>query len=446
MDLPRFSKSNLLSKIKAQDFGNNIHIAFSGGLDSHVLLHAMASLRSELDCEIIAIHVNHRMQDKSDSWALHCEEVCRQLNVEYKQVIISDTCPRSTSLEEWARDERYRLITNIVGAGVFLTAHTSSDQTETILLNLLRGSGVKGLAAMPEVRRRNNSIHFRPLLEYSREQLLEYARAHSLNWVEDTSNSDRRFDRNFIRHEIASRLRDRWPNSDRVFSRAALLQMEADSLLNDLAALDLGSCQKERQEILDLSYLLSLSEERKKNLLRYWLSKLKVTLPGYRKMQEISSSFINSARDATPVIELGDHELRRYRSNLYLLKKQGAVDKNTSIDWKVDEAINLPDDTILKARLKPGVGIKKDFCPANTFQIRYRQGGETIKLPDKQHSQQLKKLFQEKGLPPWIRPRIPLLYLEGQLVAVADYWIDSRFLAKGDELCWHISWENSYLG
>jgi tRNA(Ile)-lysidine synthase len=446
-----FSADNLLANLNTLSVAGQYYVAYSGGLDSHVLLHALHSLRSELSAEIYALHVNHGIKKEAGEWVLHCEQTCKFLDIELIVLNIGESRPQGESLEAWARQKRYSLFaTKLDAEDILLTAHHQDDQAETLLLQLSRGAGVKGLAAMPLLRNRDGMWHARPLLNSSREQLLEYAKLHMLQWIEDGSNNDLDIDRNFFRHEILPGLQQRWPNIAETLCRAANHQAEAMTILDESAETDLQDCLTQAENCLDIEKLLLLSPARQANSIRHWLRQLSLPIPDTKLMQEILNKLLPAKIDAEPIVRWPGTEIRRYQQHLYASEPFPVHDSEMKLDWNLNSVCELGDG-VLSASLGHGLGIKTDICRDNQVQIRYRRGGEKIKLFNKKHHQELKKLFQETGIPPWIRDRIPLLYKDDKLIAVANLWIDVTACSTKDETAWQIdwnwsNWQNSNIG
>ncbi len=443
-----FSADNLLTTLKTLSASNQYYIAYSGGLDSHVLLHAIHSVRSDLDADIYALHVNHGLNKEAHKWAKHCELICKHFDIDLVQLKIEETCPKGESLEAWARNKRYALIaTKVANGGVLLTAHHRDDQAETLLLQMMRGAGITGLAAMPSLINRDGMTHLRPLLNVSRKQLQDYAETHRLSWIQDSSNEDLGFDRNYYRHEILPRLQQRWPNVTETLSRAAKHQAEAMMLLEEFADLDLDACKGLSNDRLNLEQVLRLSSARQSNLIRHWLRQLALPVPSTRLMQEIVNKLIPAKIDAEPLVKWSGTEIRRFQQELYALKPLTVIDSLMNKNWLMSSPCQL-DNGVLSAKLAPGFGIRPEICPEDCIQIRYRSGGEKIQVSNKEHRQDLKKLFQEASIPPWIRDRIPLLYLNDKLIAVAGAWVDASACSKNDEVSWQVSWDgmDGYMG
>ena len=438
-----FSADSLLATLNTISVSGQYYVAYSGGLDSHVLLHALHSIKSELSAEISALHVNHGINKNAGEWILHCEKTCKALEVKLMILNIEESCPQGESMEAWLRQRRYSLFaTELKADDMLLTAHHQDDQAETLLLQLSRGAGVKGLAAMPLLRKRDGICHARPLLNSSREQLHEYANLHKLQWIEDESNSDPDIDRNFFRHEILPNLQQRWPNIAETLSRAAKHQAEAMMILDESAEIDYQECIARIENCLDIEKILVLSSARQANLIRHWLRRLSLPVPDTKIMQEILNKVLLAKIDAQPLVSWPGTEIRRHQQYLYASYPYTVQDNEIRLEWDMTSACEFGEG-VLSASLGRGEGIKLDICPDKRIQIRYRQGGEKIRLLNKKHHQELKKLFQEAGIPPWIRDRIPLLYKDDKLIAVANLWIDVNACSMDDEIAWQIDWTGS---
>ena len=421
-------------------------IAYSGGMDSHVLLHLMACLRPEADCRIRAVHVNHNIQPESRSWTGHCQDVCRALGVELEVLDVDASEPGGESPEGWARHKRYSAIEGILAEGeVLLTAHHRDDQLETFLLRLLRGSGVLGLASMRAVRRFGRGRHARPLLHYSREQLLAYARLHGLDWIEDPSNADKRPDRNYLRHEVVPAIKDRWPSAAQPLSRAIDTLAEAQELLDDLARQDLLICGAEDPTALHVERVKRLPAPRQKNMLRYWCRILDLPVPDSRRLSHILTDVIEARRDSKARVRWKGAELQRYGQYIHLGAPLEDFDNTAVRAWDLTGPCRL-DYGELTAVEGIGNGLKQQACSSARVEVRYRTGGEKIRLPGRNCTHKLKKLFQEAGTPPWLRDRVPLIYVGDRLAMVAGFWTAAEFLAAAGEPSWIVTWSGNKTG
>ncbi len=415
-------------------------IAYSGGLDSRVLLHLMASLNPEAGYDIRAVHVNHNIQPESRTWAGHCRDVCRALGVELEVLDVDASRPGKESPESWARHKRYAAIENILAQGeVLLTAHHRDDQLETFLLRLLRGAGVLGLASMRAVRRFGSGLHARPLLKYSREQLLAYAQLHDLDWIEDPSNTDIRPDRNYLRHKVVPAIKGRWPSVALPVSRTIDTLAETQELLDELARQDLLICSADDPCMLVVERVKRLPAARQKNMLRYWCRILDLPPPDSRRLTHILTDVIEARSDSRARIRWKGAELQRYGQYIHLGVPLKEFDSSVIRVWNFTEPCRL-DHGELTAVEGRGNGLKQQACAGARVEVRYRTGGEKIRLPGRTCRHKLKKLFQEAGTPPWLRERTPLIYVNDKLAMVAGLWTDAEFLAVADEPSWIVTW------
>ncbi|WP_237060101.1 tRNA lysidine(34) synthetase TilS [Microbulbifer sediminum] len=387
-------------------------VALSGGLDSCVLLHLLSALG--VPCS--AIHVNHQLSRNSADWEAHCQELAISLDIPFvaERVTVSDS---GRGLEEAARRARYAAFAGVLQDGdQLLTAHHGDDQAETFLLRLLRGAGVQGLAGMAADRPLGRGRLVRLLLGIGRPELERYAREAGLAWVEDESNEDTRFDRNYLRREVMPGLRARWPLRERV-GRAAANLGEAAELLQEVALEDLRACglRSERcGESIGLEALDTLSLARRKNLLRYWVYQHAWEAPTAVQLDELLRQVGEARGDRQPAVELCALSARRYRERLYLLPPLEPADPDLELAWSGTEALRIPG----AGMLLPPAG-----WPRGNYRVRFRHGGERARPVGRPHSQVLKKLLQEYGLEPWLRERVPLIFEGERMLAVGDLFL-----------------------
>lgn len=407
-------------------------VALSGGLDSTVLLHLLASLaQREALPPLSAIHIHHGLQAAADAWPAHCRELCAALcvplQVEYVQVA------PGASLERAAREARYAAFAARLGIGeLLLTAQHRDDQAETLLFRLLRGAGVQGLSAMPMSRALGVGQLVRPLLNCSRDELLAYACEHKLTWIEDPSNADERFSRNYLRRQVLPALLSRWPQSATNMARSAAHLSEAAQLLDELAQQDIAAAQVStefawlRLPNLALPALRSLSEPRQRNALRYWLRPL-TAMPdsehwaGWQALRD-------AAPDAAPIWKLAAGELHRSDERLWWLAG----------DWLCSPVpVNMAVQGNQQVTLSANGSVRIDGqLPVGNWQLGYRQGGDQLLLPGRGH-RDLKRLFNELRVPAFIRDRLPLLRLDNQVVAIANL-SGMQGVADGS---WQLHWQ-----
>lgn len=386
------------------------HIAFSGGLDSTVLLHLLANAKDLPP--LSAIHIHHGLQAAADAWPAHCQSVCDALGVPLR--IMRVHVQPGASLERAARDARYQAFAEVTGAGeVLLTGQHRDDQAETLLFRLLRGAGVRGLAAMPAHRPLAGGHLVRPLLDVSRIELEAYAHEHQLQWIEDPSNADPRFSRNYLRHRVFPTLIERWPQALTSLARTAEHLSEAQALLDELAGMDLqGADQPSPFPWLPLPSLMlaplrELSDARQRNALRHWLAPL-TRLPDSDHWASWYS-LRDAKGDAQPLWRLADGELHRCAERIWWVPTAWSEFSDATVSWP----------TLKKPLELPGNGRLEFVGEAHegSFEVRYRQGGEIIEVLGRGR-RDLKRLLNECGVPGFVRGRLPLLYRDEQLLAV----------------------------
>ena len=421
-----FERKNLLRKLSAladlAGMPSRLLVGFSGGLDSSVLLHALSSSQTDQGTSLQAVYIDHGLHDDSRSWGQHCAAFAGELGVDFRQVEVDVDTATGLGTEAAARSARYDAFRSMVQDGDWLlSAHHKDDQAETLLLNLLRGSGPAGLAGIGEVQPFAAGWLVRPLLEFSRRDLQAYATRHELVWIDDPSNEDRQFDRNYLRHEVLPRLEQRWPEASSRIRQSALLASEAAAMLDQLADIDLQQLGQ-RPERLSLAGLRALPSERQRNVFRYVVRELGYPAPPAPQLRNIVSELIPARDDAQPLITWNGVEVRRYRDNVYVLPAMpGTADAQSAC---MENGVLRPGPGMGELQLRTGApeGLA-DAIVASGLEIRYRRGGETLKLPDQSHTKKLKKLLQDAGIVPWMRDRLPLVYAGDELVAVADLWL-----------------------
>jgi tRNA(Ile)-lysidine synthase len=431
-----FEPSLLLPLLRRLPPAQRYLVAFSGGCDSTVLLHALQALGNELPAPLLAVHVDHGLQAPSSRWAAHCAALCAGWQVACECRRVDAHAEAGESREAAARRARYGALAAAMRPGdVLLTAHHRDDQAETFLLQLLRGAGPRGLAAMPGCVSFGKGHLARPLLGFSRAQLCDYARRQGLAWIDDPSNFDTVFDRNYLRNTILPPLIERWPAAPRAIARASTHQAEAALLLDELAAEDLGRLQS--GDALHIAGLRALSQQRARNLLRYRIRSLGLPVPDAGRTQRILDEVVNARKDATPRVAWPGAEARRYRDRLFLLPALPPVPAD-AFPWDGRTPLVAPGLGVLDASDVPG-GLDPVWRGAR-LQVRFGVAGERCRPVGGAHHHSLKKLWQAAGVPPWERERTPLLYVNGVLAAVGTRWICAEFAAPVQEKGWMPLW------
>jgi len=439
-----FRPEALLTRIQAQ-FGARLPerwcVALSAGLDSTVALHALSRiLGPAIDRQPRALHVHHGLYPDADTWTEAARANAMTLGCSFEVLRVSVQRSGGQSLEDCARRARYQALAGALLPGeILVTGHHQDDQLETLMLQLMRGAGVAGLAGMPVLASLGPGQHYRPLLDYPREALLGWAQKEGLEWIEEPSNQDLRFDRNYLRHQVLPLLKQRWPVAARAASRSARYCAQAQGLLTQMAAEDLPRCA--RGEELFVPGLLALDSARLANLLRYWVTLRGLPTPPAHVLDLVREQVLDAREQALPCLAWKGGEFRRYRDRLFAL---GGVSESPSgiIHWSGDTPLVLPCGLgQLSLVVAQGPGLDEDALRRGPLEIRFRQGGERLRLVGRQGSRGLRELFQEYAVLPWIRGHIPLLYLDGRLAAVGTLWVDQAFAAIQGRRALSLRWE-----
>jgi len=404
--------------------GARLCVAYSGGADSTALLCALAGLRRRQRCALRAVHVNHGLQAGAGAWAEAAAQQARAWGVPLEVVDVVVPRERGVSLEAAARAARYAALAARLAPGEWLlTAHNQDDQLETILLQLVRGSGLRGLAAMPERVPFGAGLLLRPLLPWSRAELQRYLEAEGVRWLEDPSNRDERFDRNYLRSRVVPALRERWPAVAATASRSARHVAAAQAQL--AAGLDRLLDVALDGPALKLAVVRRQPPAVRRALLRHWLLRQGYPSPDERRLEELAGRFLQARADAQPVLRWEGCELRRHDDRLYAAAGPPALPPGVPLrwPWRARRALALPDGAQLRllddrhgdvalARLEP------------RLQLRFRAGGERLAGPGGRRA--LKDLLQQARLAPWQRPLLPLVCAGEEIVAVPGLWVAPR--------------------
>jgi len=430
--------------------GLNSHhfwIAFSGGLDSTVLLHLAAGQRQqELFGQLSGIHVDHNIAADSAAWAEHCGAVAHQLQVPFTFCKVPADELAGGNLEQRAREVRYRLIAEALSADdVLLTAHHRRDQAETVLLQLFRGSGVRGTAAMGELSAQHDISLLRPLLDVDPQALRGYADHHHLQWIEDPSNQQIVHDRNYLRHQVMPQLRQRWPGVDRVLARSARLHAQSSDLIDELAAIDLSASIRHNQQAesvemaLNCESVIRLSSNRRSNLLRYWLARQGYPVPSESQLRALQQSLLFSRADRSPVFAWGSSQVYRYRGELVACSRRVSGADIAAELWCVERPLLIKQLGWQLSAQSSAAGLRMKWLPERPLTVAFRQGGETMQL--RGHHHKLKKLFQEWGVPPVDRQRLPLIFADQKLLAVPGYAVADSVRVTDGAPGWRLNWQ-----
>ncbi|MDH5572668.1 MAG: tRNA lysidine(34) synthetase TilS [Gammaproteobacteria bacterium] len=437
-----FSASALLKQLQQLSHAHCLWVAFSGGCDSHVLLHALAQLKAQLPDQfpatrIRALHINHGLADEADDWAEHCQSVCDQLAIHLMIVAVDALPDRGESTEAAARAARYHVFSEVLEPGDgLLLAHHEDDQAETLLLQLFRGAGVKGLSSMPVYTGLAKGWLARPLLGFSRQSLRDYATEHGLHWIDDPSNDSLVYDRNFLRQQIIPPLQQRWPSLNSALSRAAGHQSSASRLLDQLAEIDAQACQSAQPDgasYLSVSGLLKLAPERRDNLLRYWIRQQGFLMPDTVHLARISQEVLSACESANPEVNWANASVRRYRDDLCIAAVEQDIALSGSFSWDLDKPLCLNNGRILNVVTGIEKGLRADLATCGKISVRFRQGGEKCRPVGRGHHHSLKKLMQEWAIPPWKRDQVPLVYVDDKIAQIVGYCICEPWQNRADE-------------
>jgi tRNA(Ile)-lysidine synthase len=416
-------------------------VAFSGGLDSSVLLHLLAQLRRRRpELQLRAVHVHHGLSAFADDWAEHCERQCAlwQVPLSVRRVQVD---AREGGIEAAARAARYAAFSTMLQAGeALITAQHLDDQSETFLLALKRGSGPAGLSSMAARGALGDHRLLRPLLGCSRLQLEDYAQRHQLSWIDDDSNQDPRFDRNFLRLQVLPLLNQRWPHFASAVARSASLCAEQEQLLDELLAEQLQALLA-ADKSLAIDGLLGCSPARRFALLRRWIALHNVAMPAREQLQRLWDEVALSRADAEPQLQPGPYQIRRFRGRLYLLPLLAEL-RDIRLPWQGHEPLTLPGGL---GRLISGEGEVQLRAPLPSQQVSVRFGARgAVRIVGRAHSRPIKKLWQELGIAPWLRERIPLIYYDEQLIAALGVFISEAGQAQPGAQPWRLHWDKNY--
>lgn len=453
-DLERVLASSLLRLQQQYPGCRRLLLGVSGGMDSMVLLHVCQRLHERQALAFAGlrvVHVNHGISVHAAQWQAHCQTVCEQLSIDFIAHQVSVQRAPGQSLEAEARTARYAVFEQELQADeALLMAHHQDDQLETVLMRLLRAAGPRGLAGMPESRALGAGVLWRPWLAVPRVQLAAWAAVNAVCWVEDDSNHDDSLSRNYLRHHIMPLLAAHWSGWRQSVSRTAALGADADSVLQELAEQLLAVLSPTDNDQLSAQGLRGLSAARQRLVIRHWLQRETGLSPGWRLVQRVQDELLGAADDAQPQINWQHWQLRRFRDQLYLLAVLEPVPDTPAggylwqpqADGRLVARV-LPGNGSLRLHQMP-VGVKRERpamrFPAGECVIRYRRGGEECALPGRP-VRALKKILQESAVPPWVRERTPLLYIDNKLAWIVGVGVCDGFQVVDEGAGWAVSWQ-----
>jgi tRNA(Ile)-lysidine synthase len=414
------------------DVAAPVMAGFSGGLDSTVLLHLLANAPTARERGLRAVHVHHGLLPAADDWAAHCQQVCDQWQVPLQIVRVRVDAGTGEGPEAAARHARHAAFAGLLRPGEWLAlAHHRDDQAETFLLRALRGSGVDGLAAMRARRAFAGGQLWRPLLHAPRAALEAHARQHGLRWIDDPSNGEDAFDRNFLRNAVMPLLATRWPDAAAQFARSAALADETAALLQAQDERWLHACD-DGDGALSAAALSALPEPACARVLRLWVRRRGLPpLPG-NGVARIRHDLLGAGHDRQAEFRWRDARIVRWRDRLHAVAGLRPWPAGWQAAWDGRAPLPLPDGGVLA------------LCGAPAFdaplQVCQRQGGERIRLPGRTHSHLLKHRLQAADIAPWLRPHLPLLCDAAQVLAAGDRIVAAPLRewlqARGAQLHW----------
>ena len=416
----------------------NLLLAYSGGVDSCVLLHALLQAQKRLNFNLQAMHVHHGLSPNADNWAAFCAKTCAAYQVPLEVVKVTLDKVAGLGVEAAAREARYQSLFQS-NADYILLAHHQDDQAETLLLQMLRGAGLKGLSSMAGYDASRHLL--RPLLDISRLTIEDYAKSAQLTWIEDESNLDTRYDRNYFRHKVMPVLKARFPSASETLARSASHMAEAASLLDELAQMDALACVSDYR--MNIEQLSTLNLLRAKNLFRWWLSNLGFLAPSKDKLDDMLRQLMNAGADAGIKIILdkaNDSYLRRYQGFAYIETNHSDYASYIAMVWQGEDALTMPDGTLLLFERKQGQGLAVDRLGGHKLRIANRHGGERFKPDLARPTRTLKHLLQEANMPPWLRKRLPLVYLNDTLAVVPNIGVNCMMQATQRDMGLVITW------
>ena len=407
-------ESSITTKIDKKKY-NQFLVAYSGGSDSTALLYFANKMAKKYKVEIRAIHVNHNLNADSVDWENHCKYFCKKLNIPIIIKSINIVLKPGESIEERAREERYRVISSYANSKtIMMTAHHANDQSETFLYQLLRGSGVKGLSAMPDFKKILNGYHSRPFLNISKNTLMELVNFKELKYVIDNSNDNTKFSRNYIRKEILPKIKERWPSYSSTISRAANNVADAEKLNRDLAEIDIQNFLLSDDNKISTS-VKNLDDYRFNNVIRFWIKKNNFRMPSLEQIYSIYLNVLNAGNDKTPFFSCSEYEIRRHNDYIEIMKPLKKHDSSKIYNWKFEENLVISNLSVnlswknLEERL--GYNLNKDV------EVKFREGGKSIELSKNKN---LKDYMRENKIPPWKRDRTLLIYIDKELKIIWD--------------------------
>lgn len=430
---------------------NRIAIAYSGGLDSSALLHLAHAYAATHDVTLYAFHIHHGLSPHADDWLAHCRRECERLGITFDARHVQLAQKDKGGVEEAARVSRYIALGELCRlhhVPLLLTAHHLDDQAETVLLQLMRGSGVAGLSGMdtanaaPDLLGDTSSLMGRPLLAIARTELVDFVAERAIAYVDDESNLDTRYARNALRHQVMPALAEYFPGFQQRFARTAQHAQAAQRLLVELAAQDLALCRD--GECLDISRIKQLSSDRIDNLLRYWFGSRGVRMPSTAWLSEMRTQLLEAKADAQLCVTHADCHIRRHRDRVFLtprLEGNPADVLPRAFRWSGEEQMHFADYRGVLHFEAAEHGLDAEWLRGRDLQIHYRQGGERLKPAPNRPTKSLKYHYQALDVPAWERERLPLVSAGKELLFAAGIGMDCHHVGSGSDLRIRLRWQ-----
>jgi tRNA(Ile)-lysidine synthase len=439
----RLTPEGLRDALRGLPGAQSYWVGFSGGVDSTVLLHLLAALGDRLEAPLRAVHVNHGLDPRAAEWERHCAAFCRQAGIELVRLAVDARPARGDSPEAAARQARYDALAALLRPDdMLLTAHHRDDQAETLLLQLLRGAGVEGLAGMAAWRRFGPGWLARPLLAVTRAQVHAYARREHLSWIEDPSNARLHADRNFLRHQVMPVLRARWPGAVASMVRSAGHCAAAAEVLHGQAEAWLDGRCPTAPAPLPLSDLRELPAVECDRVLRAWLGRQGVPMPPARRLAELRRQALAARADAAVVIVIGDAAVRRFRDALWVTPALLPTAPESPVDWPGEASeLALGGGAGRLCRSTRAGGIAPAKWRSGRVSVVFRHAGLRFRLPGRHGSRSFKQLAQAYGIPPWERALTPIVTIDGEPAALGRYCVCAGFAADPGESGWIVEWQ-----
>lgn len=461
-------------------------VAYSGGRDSHVLLHTLCQLRAHYPAlKVKAIHINHGLNPKSGEWEAHCKAIADDLNVPFEAHRVHLDITSGDSIEAMAREARYGVFEKrLTPESILLTAHNQDDQAETFLLQALRGAGPKGLGGIAAERPLGKGWLARPLLNVSRAEINAYAEHYHLSYIDDPSNDETRFRRNFLRHEIMPLLQSVYPSAVPCLSRSSQMCADDNAMLSEYIEKDYDHVLQKKQVLnekqigcesansLHCAHFDGLTFQQQCHLLRYWFMKNNQKAPSLKQCRIIIDEVVFAKNDANPSLVMLDRVIKRYQGKLISEVHHKVNSRDLPLSrlrsdpqwerghlgegrersspihcdihhWFLKEPLRLPNNSVWHAKRVKGQGISCERIATDTLQVRFRVGGERCRLPGKR-TRPLKKILQDLAIPPWEREQIPLFYDDNKIVGVGELFICEDYaVTQPDEMGWILAEKTS---